>query len=148
MSRERLRALREQAERLDPEIKTAALLRIARVEAAFDRAKALRTFDAALDTLGKIEGTNRQFLNGRARMIAAAIAPERLDTIPSEQRVAIRVWTTNNSFARWSIMDTGTQPFLTLCGLAKLQNFLSAWFPHCCTRPLTAKLVPRYCEAR
>jgi hypothetical protein len=82
-----LQHLREQAERSSLEVRAAALLRIARVEAASDRPGALRTFDSAVDLIRQFRTSRREWFAGPARTIAAAIAPDRLDTVPASGRV-------------------------------------------------------------
>jgi hypothetical protein len=82
-----LQPLREQAERSSLEVRAAALLRIARVEAASDPSSALRTFDSAVDLIRQFRASRREWLAGPARTIAAAIAPDRLETLPAAGRV-------------------------------------------------------------
>jgi hypothetical protein len=82
MPGESLARLREQADHSAPEIRAAALLRIARVESAFDLAAALNTFDAAISAIRKLNDDSRLPLIRQARIIAAAIAPERIAALP------------------------------------------------------------------
>jgi len=86
MSEHDLEILRKQAERSSPEVGATALLRIARVQSALDLAGALRTFDSAVDRIRQLRTSRREWLAGPARTIAAAIAPDRLDTLPVERQ--------------------------------------------------------------
>lgn len=65
-------------------MRAAALLRIARVQAAIDRAQARKTFEQALDEIRRIPGRDGAFVLGQARLFAAAIAPDLLAAIPAE----------------------------------------------------------------
>ena len=70
------------------DVRIAALLRIARVQTALDRDQARRTFEQALEEIRRIPGQEGGFLLDHARTFAAAIAPDRLATIPCpEQRM-------------------------------------------------------------
>lgn len=83
-----LMKLVDQAERSGPEVRAAALLRIARVASATDRVAALRMFDAALEASKRQQqakgspGHAAEFVAGQARQIAAAISPERAAAMP------------------------------------------------------------------
>ena len=81
MPRELLASAREQAERSDPAVRAAALLHIARVQTAFDREEALRTFQQGLEEVWQLTGREREFLLEQARLLAAAAAPELLPQI-------------------------------------------------------------------
>lgn len=72
------------AEHSKPDVRAAALLRIARVQTTRDRSQARRTFEQALDEIRRIPGQNGAFLSEQARLFAAAIAPDMLPSIPSE----------------------------------------------------------------
>jgi hypothetical protein len=82
-----LQLLREQAERSSPEVRAAALLRIARVEAKCDIVGALRTFESAIAEIRRLRPSRGKWLAGPARTMAAAIAPDRLDELPAAGRV-------------------------------------------------------------
>ena len=73
----------DQAEKSKPAVRAAALLRIARVQTAFDRDLARKTFQRALDETRQLPGRDGQFLLDQARRFAAAVAPETLSEIPS-----------------------------------------------------------------
>jgi hypothetical protein len=59
------------------------MLRIARVQTAFDRDQARHTFEQALDETRRLAGRDREFLLEQARLLAAAVAPDLLREIPS-----------------------------------------------------------------
>jgi hypothetical protein len=71
-----------QAERSEPPVRAAALLRIARVETAFDRGQARLTFQRALDETRRISGRDGEFLLEQAQLLAAAVAPDLLHEMP------------------------------------------------------------------
>jgi len=73
---------RAQAERSEPSVRVAALLRIARVQTAFDLVQARLTFRQALDDTHRISGRDGEFLLEQARLLAAAVAPELLCEMP------------------------------------------------------------------
>lgn len=73
----------EQAERSEPTVRVAALLRIARVESAVDRQNARKTFERALTATRGITGADGSFLLAHAPLVAAAVAPDLLPDIPS-----------------------------------------------------------------
>ncbi|HEY1238936.1 MAG TPA: hypothetical protein VGF16_00205 [Bryobacteraceae bacterium] len=70
-----------------PDVRAAALLRIARVQTAVDRSQARRTFEQALDEIRRISGRDGAFLLEHARLFAAAVAPDMLPSIPAEHRM-------------------------------------------------------------
>jgi len=70
-----LAGARAQAERSEPSVRVAALLRIARVQTAFDLVQARLTFRQALDDTHRISGRDGEFLLEQARLLAAAVAP-------------------------------------------------------------------------
>src|SRR5262249_53585744 len=82
----------KQAERSEPTVRIAALLRIARVQTALDPGQARNTFETALAESYKLHGRgrDRQFLLQEARLIAAAVAPDLLNSIPSSSGVLPR----------------------------------------------------------
>jgi hypothetical protein len=71
-----------QAERSEPPVRAAALLRIARVQTAFDRGEARLTFQRALDETRRISGRDGEFLLEQAQLLAAAVAPDLLHEMP------------------------------------------------------------------
>jgi hypothetical protein len=73
----------EQAERSKPPVRAAALLRIARVQTAFDSDQARYTFEQALDETRQLSGRDGESLLEQARLLAAAVAPDLLRGIPS-----------------------------------------------------------------
>jgi hypothetical protein len=79
-----LQLLREQAERSSPEVRAAALLRIARVEAKFGVAGALHTFESAIAEIRRLRPSRGKWLAAQARTVAAAIAPDRLEALSAE----------------------------------------------------------------
>jgi hypothetical protein len=83
MSDALLTAARELAEHASPEVRGVALLRIARVETASDRAEARRTFNPGLDAILGISGIEGEFLLEQAGLLAAAVTPELLGEVPS-----------------------------------------------------------------
>jgi hypothetical protein len=74
---------RARAARLEPTVRIAALLRIARVQTAFDRGQARITFEMALEEAQLLKGRDRESVIQLARLIAAAVAPDLLEQIPS-----------------------------------------------------------------
>ncbi len=83
MPDELLTPAREQAEKSEPGVRVAALLRIARVESAVDREQARKTFEQALTETRQIAGADGDFLLKHARLIAAAVAPDLVPDIPA-----------------------------------------------------------------
>jgi hypothetical protein len=83
MPEELLARARQQAERSDPPIRAAALLRIARVETAFDRDQAQQTFLRALEETRRLPNRDGESLADSARFLAAAVAPDLLNEIPA-----------------------------------------------------------------
>jgi hypothetical protein len=72
----------EGAGRSKPDVRAAARLRIARVQTAFDRDQARKTFQQALDETRQLTGREGQFILQQARQLAAAVAPDILSEIP------------------------------------------------------------------
>src|SRR5215813_12312503 len=68
----------EQAERSEPAVRVAALLRIARLQPS---AEARDTLEKGLEAARQIGGRNGAFLLEQARLAAAAVAPERVREI-------------------------------------------------------------------
>jgi hypothetical protein len=81
---------RDQAEKSEPMVRVAALLRIARVESAVDREKSRETFDQTLAEIRRITGQEGNFFLEHARLIAAAVAPDLLPDIVSFERMPRR----------------------------------------------------------
>ena len=73
---------RRQAEKADPSVRAAALLRIARAESAGDVSRARRTLLEGLDVVRNLPNSVRRHLLDEARSVAAAVSPELLDEIP------------------------------------------------------------------
>jgi hypothetical protein len=71
-------------------VQVAALLRIARLQTAFDRGQARITFEIALEETLRLQGRDRDSMVRLARLIAAAVAPELLPEIPSGNHGPIR----------------------------------------------------------
>jgi len=65
-------------------VRAAAKLRIARVEAATDRAKGRITLEMALEEIGTLSEPERTALFDHARVFAAAVEPSLLPDIPEE----------------------------------------------------------------
>lgn len=70
------------AQRSKP-VQVAALLRIARLQTAFDRGHARITFEIALEEALRLQGRDRDYMVRLARLVAAAVAPDLLPEIPS-----------------------------------------------------------------
>jgi hypothetical protein len=83
MPDELLTRAREQAERSDPSVRVAALLRISRVETVFDQDAARRTFEQALEASRRLSDRDGESLLDAARFLAAAVAPDLLREIPA-----------------------------------------------------------------
>src|SRR5580704_5881466 len=75
---------RVEAERARAPIRAAALMRIARVETAFDRGQARITFEMGLAEARGLRGREGQAILASARLLAAAVEPKLLHEIPSE----------------------------------------------------------------
>jgi TonB family protein len=75
----------EAARHSKPDVRVAALLRIARVQTVLDRGQARRTLELALDEIRRIPGRDGALLLDHARTFAAVIAPDLLAAIPSER---------------------------------------------------------------
>lgn len=87
MLEELLASASEAARHSAPDVRVAVLLRIARVQTAFDRGRARSTFEQALDEMRGIPGRDGAFLLEHARLFAAAVAPDLLIAIPAEHHV-------------------------------------------------------------
>jgi hypothetical protein len=77
-----LKNARQQAEKADPSMRAAALLRISRAESAADVSRARRTLLEGLDAVRNLSNSVRQHLLQEARAVAAAVSPEVLAEIP------------------------------------------------------------------
>ena len=86
MAGELLASVYETALHSKPDVRAAALFRIARVQTRLDRAQARRTFEQALDEIRRIPGRDGAFFLDQVRLFAAAIAPDLLAALPSEHR--------------------------------------------------------------
>jgi hypothetical protein len=75
---------RVEAERAGAAVRAAALMRIARVETAFDRGEARITFEMGLEEARRLPGRARHDLLSSARLLAAAVEPKLLHEIPSD----------------------------------------------------------------
>ena len=73
--------LLEETERFEPEIRGPGLLHIARALSAEDRDEALRLFDEGLKTIRQVPGRAGALLAGQASVLAAAVAPERINSV-------------------------------------------------------------------
>jgi hypothetical protein len=76
---------RAEAERAAAPVRAAALMRIARVETAFDRGQARITFEMGLAEARGLPGRARHDLLSSARLLAAAVEPKLLHEIPSDR---------------------------------------------------------------
>ncbi len=86
MTDDLLTRAREQAARSQPPVRVAAMLRIARVQTAFERGQARITFEMALEDTRRLSGRDRDSLLEQARLVAAAVAPDFLEAIASNVR--------------------------------------------------------------
>jgi hypothetical protein len=75
---------RVEAERARAPVRAAALMRIARVQTAFDRGQARITFEMGLAEARGLRGRDSRALLSSARLLAAAVDPRLLCEIPSE----------------------------------------------------------------
>lgn len=77
---------RRQAEKADPSMRAAALLRIARAESAKNLSRARTTLREGLDLVRNLPGWKHRQLFEEARCVTAAVYPERLDEIPTPSK--------------------------------------------------------------
>lgn len=84
MPKDLLARARVEADRAKGPIRAAALMRIARVETAFDRGQARITFEMGLAETRGLRGREGRALLSSARMLAAAVEPKLLHEIPSD----------------------------------------------------------------
>lgn len=73
---------RQRAEGSSPQVRAAALMRIARVESVVDREQALRTFERGLEETRRLSRFDQNRLLGQERLLAAAVVPNLLSEIP------------------------------------------------------------------
>ena len=88
-----------------PDVRAAALLRIARVQIALDRNQARQTFEQALDEIRRIPGRDGAYLLEHARLCAAAVAPDLLPSIPSAEHDWLRHLEGEN--LGWTMIEHG-----------------------------------------
>jgi hypothetical protein len=93
MTNELLISAREQAEKSSPAVRAAALLRIARVQTAFDADQARSAFKVALEAIQRLPGEDGKLLLEHAELLAAAIAPDLLLEIPRSPQFHREAWT-------------------------------------------------------
>ena len=80
-----LEIARQQAEKANPSMRAAALLRIARAESGADVYRARMTLHEILDVIRNLPNSVREQLLQEARTVAAAVSPELLVEIPITQ---------------------------------------------------------------
>jgi hypothetical protein len=85
MPKDLLARARVEAERARAPVRAAALMRIARVETAFDRGQARITFEMGLAEARGLRGREGRALLSSARLLAAAVEPKLLPEILSER---------------------------------------------------------------
>jgi hypothetical protein len=73
-----LTGARKLTQRSQASVRAAALLRIARVEIAFDSGAARTTFNRGLDAVHALSGLEKDLMQEQAALVAAAVAPELL----------------------------------------------------------------------
>jgi hypothetical protein len=81
--RDLIALLRQQAEQSSPPVRPAALMRIARVEAATDAAKARQTFERGLEEARRLSGRGAVSLMNQALLLAAAVSPDLMRDLPA-----------------------------------------------------------------
>jgi hypothetical protein len=72
---------RAQAESCTPQVRAAALMRIARVQTATEPDQARQTFELGMEEARQLSGLDRQFILEQAEYLAAAVAPDLLSGI-------------------------------------------------------------------
>lgn len=80
----------EDAQESTPAVRAAALMRIARVQGVSDPLAARETFDMGVAVARAVEGNDGEYLMEDARMLAAAVAPEKLKDIGTIGRMRFR----------------------------------------------------------
>jgi hypothetical protein len=93
MTNELLMSARKQAEQSSPVVRAAALLRIARVQLAFDADQARTAFKVALEATERLPGEDGKLLLEHAELLAAAIAPDLLPEIRRSPQLHREAWT-------------------------------------------------------
>jgi hypothetical protein len=88
MADDLLETAHRQAEKADPSVRAAALLRIARAQSAADALQARQTLLEGLDAVQTLPASQRDHLFQEARGAAAAVSPELLAEIPVSQHGA------------------------------------------------------------
>jgi hypothetical protein len=83
---ELLEKARKKAEKAEPSVRAAALLRIARAESGIDSSRARETLLEALNVVRELPGGARENLLDEARRVAAAVSPELLASVPVGER--------------------------------------------------------------
>jgi hypothetical protein len=83
MADDLLGSARRQAEKANPSMRAAALLRIARAESAENLSRARTTLLEGLDVMRDFPRWKHRQLFEEARCVAAAVSPERLDEFPT-----------------------------------------------------------------
>ena len=143
-----LDSARRQAQRADPSVHAAALLRIARAESVGQVSEARRTLLEALDSIQKLPTVSRGHLPEEARYVAAAVAPDLLAEIPAtksvvhEERVSVRIVQTLLAYGHLDAAfdyllryeDPASFPFLSVRGVL---HHLDRQSPECAERRLT-----------
>lgn len=86
MGEELLIQAEDQAKRSSPAVRAAALMRIARVRSRSDMQDALRLLQEGLDIVPSLTSFDKEFLTEHGRLVAAAIAPHLVDSIPLSGR--------------------------------------------------------------
>ena len=87
---------RGQAEKTEPSVRAAALLRIARAESGQDVSRALNTLLDSLELVQRLPNSERSHLLEEARSVAAAVSPELLDDIPISRRGGLERFASGN----------------------------------------------------
>jgi hypothetical protein len=82
MADDLLETAHRQAEKADPSVRAAVLLRIARAQSATEASQALQTLLEGLDAVRTLPASVRDHLFHEARAAAAAVSPELLAEIP------------------------------------------------------------------
>lgn len=85
MADDLLEAAHRQAEKADPSVRAAAILRIARAQSAVDVSLARQTLLEGMDAVRALPASARDHLFREARGVAAAVSPELLAEIPVPQ---------------------------------------------------------------
>jgi hypothetical protein len=121
---------RRQAEKADPSVRAAALLRIARVESATDPSRARKTLLDGLSLVQELPRSVRTHFLQEARAVAAAVSPELLAEIPAGERGGLKRFASLNliqimlthghvdaAFDYISSQQPGSFPFMSVGGV-------------------------------